>query len=56
MHLLVNKQISMVYDGRAQQLPCNALKILRQPIETVLQYLLASKQLWLESIQAAQAQ
>jgi len=54
LHLAVNEQISNLYKGRAQQLPWNGLKFLQTPKDTVLQQPLASKQLWLESVKAAQ--
>jgi len=54
LHFTVNTQIAAAYTGRAQQLPRDALHLLQSPVETVLQYPLASKQVWLELIQAAQ--
>jgi len=53
-HLLVNNQIKALYAGGAQQLPRDALKFLRQPVETILQYPLASKQIWLDAVQTTQ--
>jgi len=54
LHSLVNDQIKELYAGGAQQLPCNALTFLRTPNEVVMQYLLASKQLWVESVTTVQ--
>jgi len=54
LHSAADNQITWVYDGRAQQLPQDALHLLRTPKETVLQYTLESKQLWLESVHMAQ--
>jgi len=54
LHSLTNDKIKALYDGGAQQLPQDALKFLRQPMETILQYSLASKQMWLEAVQIAQ--
>jgi len=53
-HSLVDDQIKELYAGGAQQLPWDALKFLRQPVETILQYPLASKQIWLDAIRTAQ--
>jgi len=54
LHSAVNDQISQAYDGGAQQLPRDALHLLRTPKETILQYPLESKQLWLKSVHTAQ--
>ncbi len=54
LHSLTNDKIKALYDGGAQQLPRDVLKFLRQPMETILQYSLASKQMWLEAVQIAQ--
>jgi len=54
LHSLVNKQIKKLYAGGAQQLPRDALKFLCTPKEVVMQYLLAPKQLWVESVTTAQ--
>jgi len=54
LHSAVNAQIEAAYKGGAQQLLCDALHLLHNSKTTVLQYLIESKQLWLESIQAAQ--
>jgi len=53
-HSLVDDRIKKLYAGRAQQLPRDALKFLRQPLEMVLRYPLASKQIWLDAVQTAQ--
>ena len=53
-HSLVDDQIKELYAGGAQQLPRDALKFLRQPVETILQYPLASKQIWLDAVRTAQ--
>ncbi len=53
-HSLVDDRIKELYAGGVQQLPWDALKILRQPLETVLQYPLASKQIWLDAVQTVQ--
>jgi len=50
----MNEQIKELYAGGAQQLPHNALKFLRTPKEVVMQYLLTSKQLWVESVTTVQ--
>jgi len=52
--LAVNAQIAAAYVGSAQQLPQDALHLLCQPIETIIEYPLESKQLWLDLIQVAQ--
>jgi len=54
LHSAVDDQISQVYDGGAQQLPRDALHLLRTPKETVLQYSLESKQLWLKLVHISQ--
>jgi len=54
VHSLVNEQIKKLYAGGAQQLPHNVLKFLHTPKEVVMQYPLASKQLWVESVTTAQ--
>jgi len=54
IHSLVNDQIVELCTGGSQQLPCNMLKFLRTPKELVMQYPLASKQLWVESVNTAQ--
>jgi len=54
IHSLVNEQIKKLYAGGAQQLPRDVLKFLRTPKEVVMQYPLASKQLWVESVTTAQ--
>jgi len=53
MHSL-NDQITALYAGEAQQLPCNTLKFLQTPKEVVMQYPVASKQLWVELVKTAQ--
>jgi len=53
-HSLVNDRIKELYAGGVQQLPWDALKFLQQPLETVLQYPLASKQIWLDAVKTAQ--
>jgi len=55
-HSLVDDRIKALYAGGAQQLPRDALKFLRQPLATVLQYPLASKQIWLDAVNTAQQQ
>jgi len=54
-HSLVNNKIKALYTGGAQQLPQDMLKFLWQPMETILTYSLASKQIWLDAVQAAQS-
>jgi len=54
MNSLVNQQIMVLFAAGAQQLPCDALHFLQTPLETVSQYALAYKQLWLESVNTAQ--
>jgi len=54
LHSRVNKQIKELYTGGAQQLPRDVLKFLHTPKEVVLQYPLASKQLWVKSVTTAQ--
>jgi len=54
LHSLINDKIKALYNGGAQQLPRDALKFLRQLMETILHYSLASKQIWLDAVQAAQ--
>jgi len=56
LHSLVNDQITELYAGGVQQLPCNVLKFLRTPKEVVMQYSLASKQLWVELVNTVQQQ
>jgi len=53
-HSLVDDQIKELYAGGVQQLPRDALKFLWQWLETVLQYPLASKQIWLNAVHTAQ--
>jgi len=53
-HSLIDEQITLLYTGGVQQFPRDALKFLSTPLDTVLNYILASKQLWVESIKAAQ--
>ena len=53
-HSCVNDQIKELYARGAQQLPGDALKFLRQLLEMVLQYSLASKQIWLDAVQMTQ--
>ncbi len=54
LHLAVDEQIQQAYDSGAQQLPCDALHLIRNPKDTVLQYSLESKHLWLALVHAAQ--
>jgi len=54
-HSLVNDKIKALYAGGAQQLPQDVLKVLWQPMETILTYSLASKQIWLIVVHAAQS-
>jgi len=54
LHSAVDAQIKKLYEGGTQQLPRDALNFLQTPKETVLLYSLALKQLWLESVKAAQ--
>jgi len=54
LHSAMDTKIAILHRGGAQQLPRDALKLLRTPKETVLSYSLASKQFWLESVKAAQ--
>jgi len=54
-HSLVDDKIKALYAGGAQQLPRDALKFLRQPREMILKYSLASKQIWLDAVQATQS-
>jgi len=54
IHSRVNEQIKTLYAGGAQQLPRDALKFLQQPMDTILKYPLASKQIWLDAVQSAQ--
>jgi len=49
-----NDQIRLVYMQGSTTLPCNALAMLHEPLSIQLQKPLATKLLWLESIQAAQ--
>jgi len=53
-HSLVNQQITKYFAGGAQTLPRDVLHFLQTLKATVLQYPLASKQLWLESVVAVQ--
>jgi len=54
IHSTVNAQIAAAYASGAQQLPRDALHLLQSPVQTILQYPLALKQVWLKSIQVAQ--
>jgi len=54
-HSLVNDKIKVLYNKRAQQLPRDVLKFLWQLMEMILQYSLASKQIWLDAVQVAQS-
>jgi len=57
IHSAVNNQIVIAaYASRAQQLPQEALHLLRSPIVTILEYPLDLKQLWLALIHTAQQQ
>jgi len=49
-----NNQICEVYQQGTTTLPRDALALLREPIDTLLQKPLATKLLWLQSIQATQ--
>jgi len=53
-HSFVVFKIRVLYTGGAQQLPRDALKFLCQPMEMILSYLLASKQIWLDAVQTDQ--
>jgi len=50
----VNNKIRALYTGGAQQLPQDVLKFLSKPMETILSYSLASKQIWLDAVQTVQ--